>query len=67
MVLAPTLLSVLSGAMSWPVALPLMVAGVVGLVWPENTALKSASQAAASDMAGMAAAYMNKGGSRPAV
>lgn len=50
MVLAPTLLAVLSGTMSWQLAFPLVVAGAVGLVWPENTALKDAAQTAAADL-----------------
>lgn len=50
MVIAPTLLAVLSGTMSWTIAFPLLVAGVVGLVWPENTRLKDAAQTVAGDL-----------------
>lgn len=57
MVLAPTLLSVLSGSTTWSAAAPLLVAGAVGLAWPENTGLRSASQAAAADVANMISAY----------
>ena len=65
MVLAPTLLSVLSGTMNWTTATPLLVAGAVGLAWPENTALQSSARSAASDMADMAAMLMAKGGIEP--
>lgn len=50
MVLAPTLLAVLSGTMSWTVAFPLLVAGIVGLAWPEKTALKDTAQTVAADL-----------------
>lgn len=50
MVLASTVLAVLSGTMTWQTAMPLLAAGVVGLVWPENTALKSAAQTVAADL-----------------
>ena|GEM_PF-1318094 len=50
MVIVPTLLAVLSGTMSWQIAFPLLVAGTVGLIWPENTVLQSAAQTAASDL-----------------
>src|SRR5882762_5555618 len=60
MIIAPTLLGVLSGSVSWPVAAPLLVAGAIGLVWPENTALQSASQAAAADVVKMLDAYKNR-------
>jgi hypothetical protein len=60
MVLAGTMLSVLSGGMSWAGAAPLLVAGAIGLVWPENTALQSAGQAVATDVAGVITAYNNK-------
>ena len=32
---------------------PFLAAGVVGLIWPENTALQTAAQAAITDLAGM--------------
>ena len=56
MVLASTTMAALSGTMSWATAAPLLVAGAVGLVWPENTALRDATQATASDMANVLAA-----------
>lgn len=42
--------SIASGAVTWQHALPLIVGGVVGLVWPENTKLQSGIGAAASDV-----------------
>lgn len=66
MVLAPTLLSVLSGTMTWTQAAPLLVAGAVGLVWPENTGLKTAAQTSAADIANTVSLLMNKTGGKPA-
>ena len=60
MILAPTLLSVLSGTTSWSTAAPLLVAGAVGLAWPENTALQSASRSTAENVANMVSAYQNQ-------
>ncbi len=57
MILGPTLLAASSGTMSWPTAVPLLAAGVIGLLWPENTALKSAAQTAATDVEALIAAY----------
>ena len=42
--------SVASGSVTWQHALPLIVGGVVGLVWPENTKLQSGIGVAASDV-----------------
>ena len=69
MILAPTLLAALGGELPWSAAAPLLLAGGLGLAWPENTALQSADAAAASDVATMVGAYMNKGssGSKPPV
>ena len=60
MILAPTMLSAMSGAISWTNAAPLLVAGAIGLVWPENTALQTASKSATADVASMIAAYTGK-------
>ncbi len=57
MILGPTLLAVSSGTMTWSTAVPFLAAGVVGLLWPENTALKSAAQSAATDVEDLIAAY----------
>ena len=50
MVLAPTVLAMLSGTMTWNVAFPLLTAAIIGLVWPENTGLKDAAQTVAADL-----------------
>jgi hypothetical protein len=65
MILAGTLLSVLSGGMNWTGAAPLLVAGVIGLIWPENAALQAAGQTVATDVAGVVKAYNNKGATPP--
>ena len=64
MILGGTLLSVFTGATSWSVAIPLLVAGVVGLLWPENTALSAAARATATDLEALLAAYRD-GGAAP--
>jgi hypothetical protein len=57
MIIAGAVLSVLAGTTNWIVASPLLVAGVIGLLWPENTALRAAAQATVVDVEAMAAAY----------
>jgi hypothetical protein len=57
MIVGPTLLAAASGSMSWSAAVPLLAAGVIGLAWPENTALKSAVQTTATDVEALIAAY----------
>jgi hypothetical protein len=57
MILGPTLLAAWSGTMSWSAAAPLLAAGVVGLLWPENAALKNAAQTAAADVETLITAY----------
>ena len=57
MIIGPTLLAVSSGTMDWPTAMPFLAAGVVGLLWPENTALKTAAQTAATDVEALITAY----------
>ena len=59
MILAPTVLALLSGAMQWEAAVPLFLAGVAGLLWPENPPLKTAAQTLAVDMGAVIAAYRN--------
>ena len=59
MILAPTLLSVLSGSMDWSTAIPLMVAGVAGLLWPENSALGDAARELAKDIGAALTACRN--------
>jgi hypothetical protein len=57
MILSGTLLSVLSGGMTWAGAAPLLAAGVIGLIWPENTTLQTAGKADATDLVGVVSAY----------
>lgn len=59
MILAPTVLALLSGAMPWEAAVPLFLAGVAGLLWPENPPLKTAAQTLATDIGAVIAAYRN--------
>ena len=60
MIIAGTLLSVFTGSLTWTSAAPLLVAAVVGLLWPENTALQAAAKATATDVESVVAAYNNK-------
>jgi hypothetical protein len=66
MVLSGTILSVLSGGMTWAGAAPLLAAGVIGLIWPENTSLQTAGQAVATDLVGVVSAYDNNKSATPA-
>ena len=61
MVLVPTLCAALTGSLGWEAAAPLLMAGVVGLLWPENTALKAAAQTTMADMMAMMATLRAKG------
>ena len=60
MVLVPTLLAVLGGSLTWHDATPLLVAGVIGLIWPENTALQNDGQALAADVASLVSTYLQR-------
>ena len=62
MILVPTFLAALTGTMSWEMALPLLFAGVVGLIWPENAAMKTAARETAQDVEIMVEAYRGTGG-----
>jgi hypothetical protein len=57
MILAPTVLAALSGTMSWTNAVPLLVAGGIGLLWPENTAAMAAGQSMVGDVETLITAY----------
>jgi hypothetical protein len=57
MIIAGTLLSVFTGSVTWTTAAPLLVAAVVGLVWPENTALQTAARATVTDVENVVVAY----------
>ena len=46
-----------TGSVGWQQALPLVVAGVAGLIWPENSPLQSATSKAAQDVETLVAAY----------
>jgi hypothetical protein len=65
MVLSGTLLGILSGQIPWSGAAPLMAAGVIGLIWPENAALQAAGQTVATEAAGLVTAYNNEGTTPP--
>ena len=67
MILTPTLLAALSGQLPWSAAAPLLMAGAIGLAWPENTALQAAGQSLASDVASLVNAYANPGSAKPPV
>ena len=60
MIIAGTLFSVFTGSVTWTSAAPLLVAAVVGLVWPENTALQTAARATVTDVENVVAAYNNE-------
>ena len=66
MIIAGTLLSVLTGSVTWAGAAPLLAAGVVGLVWPENSALQTAAQQVANDAVGAVTAYTQSKTTPPA-
>jgi hypothetical protein len=57
MILAPTLLGIVGGSISWATAFPLLTAGLIGLLWPENTAAANAGKAFATDVEALIAAY----------
>jgi hypothetical protein len=46
-----------TGTASWQQAVPLVIAGVAGLIWPENTGLQSAAKQSALDIESLVAAY----------
>lgn len=56
MILGPSLLALVSGTMSWDVALPLIAAGLLGLIWPE-AARGELGKIAAIDVDAVIAAY----------
>jgi hypothetical protein len=57
MIVVPTLLAVASGSISLGAAVPLLLAGVIGLLWPENAAAQSTGKAVAMDVEALIAAY----------
>ena len=60
MVLVPTVLAVLGGSMSWRQAAPLLIAGAIGLIWPENTAQRSDARSLAMDVARLTASVARR-------
>lgn len=58
MVLAPTLLAVAGGQMTWQQATPLLAVGAVGLLWPENVAAQTAAKDVATDAVALGNAFM---------
>lgn len=46
-----------TGALSWHQAVPVLVGGIAGLIWPEKPALKAAAQQAVVDVGAAVAAY----------
>ena len=59
MILASTILALLSGTMSWEIAVPLLAAAGAGLLWPENTQLKATAETLATDVMAAISAYRN--------
>jgi len=57
MILGPTLLAVASGTIDWRTAIPFLAAGVIGLLWPENTPMQGAARTVASDVEALITAY----------
>jgi hypothetical protein len=57
MILGPTLLAVGAGTIDWQTAVPFLAAGVIGVLWPENTAMQGAARTVASDVEALLAAY----------
>jgi hypothetical protein len=57
MILAPTLMAAMSGTMTWDTAIPLLIAGVTGLIWPESTVAATATQSVGRDVEALIAAY----------
>lgn len=56
-----------SGSLSWQQALPLLVGGLAGIIWPENPKLAVATEKTASDISAVLAAYRATGPSVPPV
>lgn len=52
-----------TGALSWQQAIPVVVGGVAGLIWPENAAASSTAQQAAAEVSNLIAAYRTIGSS----
>jgi hypothetical protein len=57
MILGSTLIATASGTMTWTTALPFVAAGLIGLLWPENTPLMGAAQKVVTDVETLIIAY----------
>ena len=57
MILGPALLAAASGTIDWKTAVPFLAAGVIGLLWPENTPMQGAARTVASDVEALITAY----------
>lgn len=55
--LLAALAGVAAGTMSWQQAIPLLIGGLVGILYPENPQMKAAAQTAAADVEAIVAAY----------
>jgi hypothetical protein len=55
--LLATISSLAAGSLSLDHALPLLAAGIVGLIWPENCALQKATGNAAASIEDLLAVY----------
>jgi hypothetical protein len=56
-VLLATMASLAAGSLSWDHALPLLAAAIVGLIWPENSALQAAAGNTGANIETVIAAY----------
>jgi hypothetical protein len=56
-VLLATIASLAAGSVTWDHALPLLAAAIVGLIWPENSALQTAAGNTAASVESLIAAY----------
>ena len=51
------LAAVVSGAATWQQVVPLLVGGLAGVIWPENTALKTTAEDTSSSISRLVVAY----------
>ena len=56
-VLLATIASLAAGNLTWGHALPLLTAAIVGLIWPEDSALQAAAGNTAASVESLIAAY----------
>lgn len=58
-VVAGTVITALQGTISWTVAAPLIVGGVIGMLWPENTPLQTTATTLATEAVKLEPDVMN--------